>query len=220
MMNDYGIFIVDDHEIVREGLRALFDAEMPKYRVVGETANGRDALRRIREARPDIVIMDITMPELNGIDATRQILKADPECRVVALSMHGSTEFVTQMLSAGAKAYVKKDEAFSELAAALDAVSSGQVFLGKGVADVLVDDYKRLQERAAGPREPELTPRERQVVQLVAEGYRTREIADRLSLSAKTVESHRARIMRKLGVETIAGLTRYAIRTGIVSADT
>ena len=218
-METTSLFIVDDHEIVREGLRSLIDANIPDCQVVGEASDGREGLRLIRNTVPDIVIMDIAMPELNGIDATRQILKFVPHCKVIALSMHGSTEFVTQMLSAGARGYIKKDESFRELAAAIDAVRQGQVFLGKGVADILVDDYKRLQLDSEELQNYQLTPRERQVLQLVAEGNRTRDIAEQLSLSSKTVESHRSRIMRKLGMDTVADLTKYAVRAGITSLD-
>ena len=218
-MDAITLFIVDDHEIVREGLRSLIDANIPNCQVVGEANDGREGLRLIRQTLPDIVIMDIAMPDLNGVDATRQILKFVPDCKVIALSMHGSIEFVTQMLSAGARGYIKKDESFSELAAAIESVRSGQVFLGKGVADILVDDYKRLQVDSEELQSYQLTPRERQVLQLVAEGNRTRDIAEQLSLSTKTVESHRSRIMRKLGMDTIADLTKYAIRAGITSLD-
>jgi DNA-binding NarL/FixJ family response regulator len=214
-MGTLSLYIVDDHQMVREGLRALINAHIPRCEIVGEADNGRAAVADIKRIKPDIVLMDISMPELNGVDAVNQISKFLPDCKIIALSMHGSTDFVTRMLSAGAKAYLKKDEAFSELNAAIDAVSRGEVFLGHGVADILVDDYKRLQSQPADVADVSLTPRERQVVQLVAEGRRTREIAARLSLSTKTIESHRTRIMRKLGIDSVADLTKYAIRVGI-----
>jgi DNA-binding NarL/FixJ family response regulator len=187
--------------------------------VVGEAENGRQALRLVRELRPDIVVMDIGMPELNGIEATRQIKAEFPEIGVVALSMHKERRFVTGMLEAGASAYVLKSSAFQEVAAAISTVRGGRIFTSPQVTDMLMEDYiRRLArpETAAAPK-PVLTPREREVLQLLAEGKSSKEIAGALHVSVNTVDTHRHRIMEKLDLHSVAELTKYAIREGFTS---
>ena len=211
------ILIADDHKIVRDGLRALLERE-PDFRVVGEASNGREAVEVARELVPDVLITDLVMPVLNGIDATRQIVAEQPQVRVMTLSMHSDRRFVTDMLQAGAVAYLRKESAFEELAEAIRAVMSGEVFLGRGITGVVVEGYKSLiGEEAEGSGV--LSAREREVLQLLAEGNRTNEIATLLHLSAKTVESHRTNIMKKLDLHSIAELTKFAVREGLTSLD-
>jgi DNA-binding NarL/FixJ family response regulator len=209
------ILLVDDHQILRQGLRHLLERQ-EGMTVVAEASDGRRAVELVREHRPDVVVMDVAMPELNGVDATRQILAELEGTKVVALSMHSGRRYIAEMLRVGASAYLLKDSAFDELVQAIRTVSSGQTYLGSGVASVVVSDYlERLadEERASPP----LTPREREVVQLLAEGRSTRQVADRLHVSIKTVETHRRQIMRKLEISSIAELTKYAVREGLSS---
>ena len=215
------VLLVDDHQIVRDGLRSLLDKQLD-IQVVGEAENGRDALESARALTPDVVVMDIGMRELNGIDATRQLKAEHPEMCVVALSMHADRRYVSEMLAAGASGYLLKDSAFEELTQAIRAVASGQMFLSKGVSGTVLDDYiRRLTETPgntpSGGRA--LSPREREVLQLIAEGASTKEAAARLHLSVKTVETHRRQIMDKLGIYNIAGLIKYAVREGLASLD-
>ncbi len=209
------IIIADDHRIVRDGLRALLGNGIE---IVAEAADGREAVRLVRKHKPDIALMDISMPGLNGIDAVRKICAETPSCKVICLSMHRSGEFVTSMLGAGAVGYLHKDTAFEELSKAIDTVAGGGVYLGEGVASRLVNDYQRLHEKTIDETRG-LTLREREVLQLIAEGHKTRDIAEFLSISVKTVESHRSQLMKKLEVDGIAKLTRYAIVNGIVSLE-
>lgn len=214
------LFIADDHKIVRDGLRALVDANIPEAEIIGEAENGRQAVQAVRRLKPDIVLMDVTMPDLNGVEAVWQLVSLMPECKVIALSMHRSHEVITQMLGAGAKGYLHKDAAFAELKSAINAVAVGDVYLGEGLSNEIVRGYQRLTPEIRQDTASELTRREREVLQLIAEGHRSREIAEMLCVSIKTVEAHRGQINRKLKVEGIAELTKYAIRTGITSLDT
>ena len=212
------IVLADDHHIVRDGLRSLLE-EQGDMEVIAEAENGRDAVALAAELRPDVVVMDVGMPDLNGMEATRQVLERARGTRVVALSMHSDRRFVAGMLEAGASGYVIKDAAFEELARAIRAVVDGRTFLCPAVAGVVVGDY--LNRRAAGEPAPArpLTPREREVLQLLAEGSATKQIAARLGVSVKTVETHRSRIMAKLDIRSVAELTKYAIREGLTSLD-
>ena len=212
------ILIVDDHNIVRDGLRALLEP-LPGMKVVGEAENGRVAVRLAREIQPDIVIIDVAMPDLNGIEATRKIRSQVPGTKVIGLSMHSDRRFVSRMLQAGAAAYLRKESAFEEIAAAIEAVARGEHYLGRGITDLVVADYKTLMLDKSLDRQEPLTHREREVVQLLAEGKKTAEIATQLHVSVKTVETHRTNIMGKLGLHSIAELTKYAVREGLTSLD-
>jgi two-component system, NarL family, response regulator NreC len=212
------IMIADDHSILREGLKALI-LKAPELEVVAEAESGADVLRLAREARPDVVIMDIAMPELNGIEATRRVRDILPFVRVVALSMHSDRRFVIEMLRAGARAFVLKQSAFEELAQAVTAVMKGQTYLSAGVVDVVVRDYaSRLAENDA-PAHSHLTDREREVLQLLVEGKSTKDVAGVLGVSVKTVETHRLNIRDKLGIDNLAALTKFAIREGITTVE-
>ena len=209
------ILLADDHKIVRQGLRTLLEQE-PDMEVVAEAEDGRIAVRLARELAPQVVIMDVGMPDLNGIEATRQVLADTPGLKVIALSMHSDRRFVVNMLKAGASGYLLKDSAFEELAAAIRVVMLNKTYLSPGVSDIVIKDYVQ------GPREDSsvfsvLTPREREVLQLMAEGKSTKQIADRLHVSIKTIETHRQQIMTKLGIHSVAELTKYAVREGLSS---
>jgi two-component system response regulator NreC len=212
------ILLADDHKIVRDGLRALLEKQ-PGMTVVAEADNGRATVRLARELLPDLVIMDIGMPDLNGIDATRQILNELPSVKVIALSMHSDRRFVVQMFRAGASGYLLKDCAFEELARAVRAVLRNQTYLSPAVAGPVVEDYVQHLATADVLEFSALSPREREVLQLLAEGKTTREIAALLCVSIKTVETHRQQIMGKLNVRSVAELIKYAIREGLTSLD-
>ena len=210
------ILICDDHKIFREGLRALLEKQ-PGIKVVGEARDGIEAVRLAKELFPDIVIMDISMPGLNGIEASHKLAKACKEARVIALSMHNDRKYVTEIFKAGARAYLLKDSAFEELMDAIKAVNCGSFFLSAGITSLVLGDY--IKEPTRYPRSPFtiLSSREREVLQLLAEGLRTKEISHKLNLSVKTVETHRKKIMEKIGIQSIAGLTRYAVKEGLIS---
>ena len=210
------ILICDDHKIFREGLRALLEKQ-PGVKVVGGARDGLEAVKLARELSPDIVIMDISMPGLNGIEAARKLAKVKKSARVIALSMHNDRKYVTEIIKAGARAYLLKDSAFEELMDAIKAVSCGRFFLSAGITSIVLDDY--IKGQSSDPRSAFtlLSSREREVLQLLAEGLRTKEVSQKLSLSVKTVETHRKKIMEKLRIPSIAGLTRYAVKEGLVS---
>jgi DNA-binding NarL/FixJ family response regulator len=212
------ILVADDHCIVRQGLCSLIQGH-PQYVVAGQAASGREAVRFTRRLCPEIIIMDIGMPDLNGMDATRMCIEACPQVKVIALSMHADRRYVLGMLRAGAKGYILKESAFRELIQAIDAACNHQVYLSPKVAGTVVDDILR-------PRPPEplspfalLTVKEREVLQMIAEGRPTREMAAMLNVSIKTVEARRKSIMRKLDLHSIAELTKYAIREGLTSVE-
>jgi len=210
------ILICDDHKIFREGLKALLAAQ-PGVKVVGGARDGIEAVKLARELSPDIVIMDISMPGLNGIEAARKLSKVKKSARVIALSMHNDRKYVTEIFKAGARAYLLKDSAFEELMDAIKAVSCGRYFLSAGITSIVLDDYIKGPSRDPRSAFTLLSAREREVLQLLAEGLRTKEISQKLALSVKTVETHRKKIMEKLGITSIAGLTRYAVKEGLVS---
>ena len=216
------ILLADDHQIVRDGLRSML-SKVTDIEVVGEAEDGRSAVAMCQKLSPDVVVMDIGMKELNGIEATRQVVSLCKGTRVIALSMHSDRQYVSEMLRAGASAYLLKDSAFEELIAAVRAVAQGRVYLAQDVTGVVVDDYlKHLGAPlpAGSDRSNRaLSPREREVLQLAAEGKSTKEIAAALTLSVKTVETHRHQIMDKLGIYNLAGLIKYAVREGIASLD-
>jgi len=213
------ILLVDDHRIMRAGLRSLLEKESD-MKVVAEASDGRTAVRLVREVTPDVVIIDITMPDLNGVEATHQILAESPNVKVLALSMHSDEQFVAGMLKAGASGYLLKDCASEELCQAIRAVIGGETYLSPRIASIVVEDYRRELSKEQLTKAPELTAREREVLQLVAEGETSKRIAQRLHVSVKTVEAHRQQIMDKLNIHTVAGLTKYAIRKGITSVQT
>ncbi len=212
------IIIADDHKILRDGLRALLENQ-PGMEVVAEVENGRMTVKAARELSPDIVIMDIGMPDMNGIDATRQIIAEVPGVRVIALSVHSDRRFVVEMFKAGARAYLPKDCAFEELAHAVRVVLADQVYLSPEIAGTVIEDYVNQVSPRGDTVFSVLTARERQVLQMVAEGNSTRNIASLLHLSIKTVETHRQQIMSKLGLGSVADLIKYAIREKLTTLD-
>jgi DNA-binding NarL/FixJ family response regulator len=209
------ILIADDHGVVAEGLKHVVEAQTD-MEVVALAVDGREAVRLARDLQPDVVLMDLSMPELNGADATRAILERDPKCRVIVLSMYSEREYVRRALKAGAAGYVVKRSAAKEVVDAIRAVHAGQRYLSARVADVVIDDYAG---DGGGDLLAKLSQREREVLQLLAEGHTGVQIAERLSLSQKTVETYRARLVEKLGIRDVAGLVRFAIQRGIVSLD-
>ena len=216
------VILADDHKIVRDGLKSMLSKQLD-IEVVGEADNGRDAVAVASELKPDVVVMDIGMRELNGIEATRILAQRHPEIRVVALSMHSDKRYVSEMLAAGASAYLLKDGAFEDLAKAIRAAAAGERYLSAGVADIVVEDYVSMLSGEvvthASAQSASLSSREREVLQLIAEGHSTKEIAALLHLSVKTVETHRRQVMEKLGIFNIAGLIRFALREGLITLD-
>jgi len=213
------ILLADDHKITRQGLRSLLDKEFD-MEVVAEAEQGRTAVRLVRELSPQVVIMDVTMPDLNGVEAARQIVSEFPDVKIIALSMHSDSLFVTEMLKSGASGYLLKDCAFEELARAIRTVVAGKTYLSPSISGVVVDDYLHRLSKAVLSGSEVLTDREREVLQLLAEGKSTKQIALKLHISVKTVETHRRQIMDKLDIHTVAELTKYAIRKGLTSLET
>jgi DNA-binding NarL/FixJ family response regulator len=212
------ILLVDDHQITRQGLRSLLEKEQ-NIEVVGEAEDGRKALDLVQKLVPDIVIMDITMPNLNGADATRHIARQSPQIKVIALSIHSNRAFVVDMLKAGASGYVLKECSFDELIEAIQTVTDGGVYLSPKVAGVVVSDYvHHLSKIAESPLET-LTERQRQVLQLIGEGKNTKQIALQLHVSTKTIEANRHKIMEKLDAHSIAELVKIAILGGLASLE-
>jgi len=212
------IILADDHKITRQGLRSLLDKQ-PGMEVVAEAEEGRATLRLVRELSPDVVIMDVTMPDLNGIEATRQIVGEFDNVKIIALSMHSDALFVTEMLKSGASGYLLKDCAFEELARAIRTVVAGKTYLSPTISGVVVDDYLHRLSKIDFSDSEVLTDREREVLQLIAEGNSTKRIALKLHISVKTVETHRRQIMNKLDIHTVAELTKYAVRKGLTSLE-
>ncbi len=210
------VLLADDHKIVRDGLRNLLEAQ-PDIDVIAEAENGRMAVQLAKKLSPGIVIIDIAMPGLNGIEATRQMLRHNPATKIIALSMHSDKRFVGEMLKAGASAYLLKDCAFEELVTAIRAVLADKTYLSPMIGSVIVESFVRRPQEEAASAFSLLTKREREVLQLLAEGKNTKEIADRLFVSVKTIETHRTHIMEKVQVRTVAELTKYAIREGLTS---
>lgn len=205
------ILLADDHGVVRNGFRMILAAQWD-MEVVGEASNGREAVEMAEQLSPDVVVMDVTMPELNGIEATRQICKAQPKTRILALSMQKDSVYVREMLRAGAKGYLLKDCSESDFLAAVRAVAVGKGWLSPEVSDAVLDDYRK---HVTNPIDL-LSPREREVLQLIAESKTNKEIATALGLSVYTIEAHRGRIMEKLNLHSIGELVRFAIRNGLI----
>ena len=208
------VLLVDDHEIMREGMCALL-RKHSEFDIVGQAADGRKALELVAELQPDVVIMDIGMPNLNGIEATRQILAQNPNIKIMALSTHSEGTIVARMIKSGACGYMLKESAFEELIDGIKLMLTGKVFLCSKISKVVFSDYINIITNPKWNEGDGLSGREREVLQLVAEGHTTKEIANILHLSPKTVDSHREHIMEKLGIRNVAGLTKYAIREGI-----
>ena len=219
MANEIRLLLADDHAVVRSGLRMLLQAQ-PDMVIIGEAETGREAVQRAVELAPDVVLMDIEMPGMNGIEATRRIKAEAPATAVLALTMYEDDQYFFEMLRAGASGYVPKRAAPDELVSAIRAAGRGEVFLYPSLAGRLVRDY--LQRGPAGEGDSpndELTPREQEVLTLIAEGYSNNEIADRLVISAKTVDRHRENIMRKLNLHNRVDLVKYALRKGLIGLD-
>lgn len=211
------VVLGDDHLLVREGLRSLL-TDIPEVEVVGEASNGRDLVRLCQKLQPDIVLMDIAMPELNGVEATRQIVSEFPNMKVIALSMHSSRRTVEEMIKAGAVGYVLKNSAFEELASALKCVRENKAYISPSVASIILEKVAHPDEKT-GASASVLSPREREVLQLLAEGYTAKQISEMLHMGTNTVQTHRRNIMEKLDIRSVAQLTKFAIREGITSPD-
>jgi DNA-binding NarL/FixJ family response regulator len=214
-MNTFRILIADDHEVVRQGIRGLLEGH-PGWEVSGEAQDGREAVELARQLKPELVILDIGMPNLNGIDAARQIMANQPSTRILFLTMHDSQQMVRDALAAGARGFLLKSDACRDLVTAVEAVQRNQTFFTSKVAQMVLCGYLNPDRKKEQFSRECLTPREREVVQLVAEGKTSKEVAVTLDLSVKTAETHRTNIMRKLDLHSVAGLTVYAVRNGIV----
>jgi len=212
------IVIADDHKLFRDGLRPLLEQQRD-FSVVGEAADGRELLRLVETLRPELVVLDVSMPGLNGIEAARHIHELDPAIRIAMLSMHADRRYVLESLKAGAAAYLLKDDGFAELVRAIPRIMAGQVVLAASVSDRVVQEYVALARRDESSAFSALSPREREVLQLIAEGRSTKEIAAAQAVSVKTVETRRKQIMDKLDLHSVAELTKYAIREGLTSLD-
>ncbi len=217
-MRKIKILIADDHKITRQGLRSLL-ANESDMEVVAEADEGRAAVRLASQLKPDIVIMDVSMPELNGMEAARQITKSMPAVKVVALSMHSDNVYVTEMLKSGVCGYLLKDCAFEELASAIRSVVDGKTYLSPSISGVVVNGYLNRISNHDSDNSEVLSDREREILQIIAEGKSTKQIALKLHISIKTVETHRRKIMNKLNMFNVAELTKYAIRKGLTSLD-
>jgi two-component system response regulator NreC len=215
-MSNIRVLIADDHEVVREGVRALLERQ-PDLEVCGLAANGREAVDLARKTRPDVVVMDMTMPELDGVDAIRQIKKALPKTEVVVFSAHNSAEIAEEVFDAGAKSYIEKTEASRHLVAAIRSLAEHKPFFTSQTSEVLFAKFLSPEGKKQNkPVEQKLTPREREIVRLLAQSSSNKDIATALGISIRTVETHRATLMRKLSLRSVAGLVRYAIRRHII----
>jgi DNA-binding NarL/FixJ family response regulator len=213
------VLVADDHAIVREGLGIML-GNQPDMEVVGLATNGREAIRMVDQYQPDVAVMDISMPELNGIEAISQMLPRHPNIKVIVLSIHETKPYVYRALKAGAKGYLIKETAGLEVVDAVREVYRGERYLSQRIADLLTDiSFRSLENSGETSPLEQLSPREREILQLVAEGKTSQEIAQRLSISSKTVDTYRSRLMHKIGVEDVAGLVKFAIQHGVISLD-
>jgi DNA-binding NarL/FixJ family response regulator len=217
-MTKIRVLVADDHTIVRKGLCSLLEAK-PDIEVVGEAEDGREAVEKVEALLPDVVLMDITMPRLNGLEATRQIKRLFPKVKIVALTMYTNEEYIQQFLQAGASGYVVKQAAPAELMSAIQAVYRGDSFLSPLISRTVIDEYLKRTEPAASSEEAKLTDREREVLQLIAEGCSNRDIAQKLQISIKTAGVHRTNLMEKIGIHNVTDLVKYALRKGIIRLD-
>ena len=205
------VVLADDHVLVRQALKSILERE--GFQVLAEASDGQEALRHVRSLQPEILVVDITMPVLNGLDAARELARSSPKTKIILLTQHDEEQYLSDALELGVKGYVLKSQAASDLIHAIREVSRGSVYLSPGVSGALLEAYRSRSDAPANP----LTPRERQVLQLIAEGKSTKDVATVLGISVKTAESHRTRLMQKLDIHETASLVRYAIRRGIVS---
>ena len=213
------VLVADDHAIVREGLGIML-GNQPDMEVVGLATNGREAIRMVDQYQPDVAVMDISMPELNGIEAISQMLPRHPNIKVIVLSIHETKPYVYRALKAGAKGYLIKETAGLEVVDAVREVYQGERYLSQRIADLLTDiSFRSLENSGETSPLEQLSPREREILQLVAEGKTSQEIAQRLSISSKTVDTYRSRLMHKIGVEDVAGLVKFAIQHGVISLE-
>lgn len=228
-MDTIKLMLVDDHDVVRTGLRSFLETQ-PGFEVIAEARNGLQALEKAREVKPDIVLMDITMPDMDGIEATQQLKNLYPDCQILVLTVHADKQYFMKMLSVGASGYLTKQAAADELVAAIQAVAAGYVYLQPALARWLLEDYQQLAKTVTPPESGEasgkvkdavtldiLSKRERQVLELVAEGLNNHDIGKKLELSPKTIARHRERIMKKLNIHSRTELVKFAIRTGLIS---
>ncbi len=216
-MDKIKVLLVDDHAIMRDGIRALLSLH-DDIEIVGEASEGKEAIEKTQELAPDVIVMDIAMPGMDGLEATRRIRKQDPRAKVLVLTQYDNKEYILSAIKAGAAGYVPKRALGSELVSAIRAVHQGDSFLYPSAATALIDDYRQ-QAKTADPYD-QLTPREREILKLIAEGHTSREIADRLFISLKTVAGHRTRIMEKLGLRNRTELFKFAVRKGLLTLDT
>ena len=214
------VILADDHQVLRESLAAVLEKD-PGLTVIGQSKNGRDVIRLCKQAKPDVVVMDIHMPELNGVEATRQILIDQPEVKVIILSMSATKEHIYQAFQAGARGYLLKETSIMEVIEAIKTVREGERFISQSLSDTVIDEYflKREGEPQVHPLES-LSPRERQILQLVAEGNSSKVISSQLNLSTSTVSTYRSRLMKKLGVKDLTGLIKFAVEKGIIDSKT
>jgi DNA-binding NarL/FixJ family response regulator len=212
-METLKVLVADDHEVVRNGVKCLLEAQ-PGWQVMAEASNGREAVEKAKRLKPDVAVLDIGMPSLNGLEAARQMLKNDPNIKIVILTMHESENLIREVLKVGARGYVSKTDAIRDLVAAINAVRSGVTFFTAKVAEVLLEGYLD----KGGTTDTRLTPRQREIIQLLAEGQSSKEIAVALGLSVKTAETHRANIMKRLNCHSASEIVRYAVRNNIIEA--
>jgi DNA-binding NarL/FixJ family response regulator len=218
-MGTLRVLVADDHEIVRKGLRSILE-EQPGWEIAGEASDGREAVDKAKALKPDVSVLDVSMPGLNGLEATRQMLRNEPETKVLILTMHESDPLIREVLDAGARGYLLKSDASRDLVTAVDAIRRNKTFFTARVAQMVLDGYLDKKPKAATEDVPatRLTPRQREIVQLLAEGKSSKEVAVALRLSVKTAETHRANIMRRLDCHSVSELVRYAIRNKIIEA--
>jgi len=209
------LLLVDDHPIVLDGIKSHLCAQ-PEFEVVGDAPNGQEALRKAKLLLPDVVLMDISMPHMNGLEAMTSLRKQVPNAKILVLTMHDSREYIAQVVRSGARGYLLKDSAPAELVGAIKAVHGGEVYFSPSVSKVLIEEMAD-GRKPSGPEQQPLTDREREVLSLIAEGLLNKQIADRLGIGVRTIETHRERIMRKLDIHTVAGLTKYAIARGMTT---
>jgi DNA-binding NarL/FixJ family response regulator len=214
-MKKIRVLLVDDHAILREGIKALLEKQ-DDIEVVAEAADGREAIPKAVQFRPDVVVLDISMPTMDGLESTRQMKRENPDIKVLVLTMHDNEEYFFQLLRAGASGYVTKKSVSRELVSAIEAVYRGESFFCPSMAKFLLSDFLRLDKAVENTSQEELTPREREIVKLIAEGYTNQQIADLLHRSVKTIESHRSNILRKLGIHDSIELVKYAVRKKLI----